>query len=59
MRYMEQVAAANNPLILSVKQARKIVGKEWDSFTYSQIEDVIVNLESMASSIIEMHKVPK
>lgn len=44
-------------LIISTKEARKILGKEAENLSDDQIEDLIINLQSIAKLYIQ--SVPK
>jgi len=44
-------------LIISIKEARKILGKEAENLSDDQIEDLIINLQSIAKLYIQ--SVPK
>ena len=55
-RSSKQKSAANlltdGQLIISVKEARKLLGKDFKSFTDKQIEDMIVKLDLIAKGFI-------
>lgn len=52
------MATLESPLIISVKEARKLLGKEYKNFSDSNIERIVALLESIARETIR-NTVPK
>lgn len=50
---MDELVQANEHLIISVVEVRKLLGKEHASLTDEQIEDLIVQLDGIASLSIK------
>lgn len=47
------------PLVISVGEARKILGKQAETLSDDQIIDLILSLTDIATHILELETVPK
>jgi len=47
------------PLIISIKEARKLMGRDAVSLTDDQIEDLIITLTEASSMLLNQRMVPK
>ena len=53
-----QSLSINEKPIISVKEARKILGKEYDNLSDEGLQGVIVSLYKIASSLLDSIRVP-
>jgi hypothetical protein len=49
----------NAPLVISVNEARKILGKQAETLSDDQIINLILSLTDIASHILQLKAVPK
>jgi hypothetical protein len=53
------MAPSDKSLIISVGEARKVLGKQSENLSDDQIIDLIISLTDIASYILQLKSVPK